>query len=261
MKGHLHSVRQRFSSAASSYEEGAAIQTRAAERLLELMPARVDRVLEIGCGTGLLTRLLLQRYPEAELDVLDLSPRMVAEARRRTGPSPRLHWYFTDATSFFSPAPYPLIVSNCALHWIYPLEAGLRRLLSLLTAEGRLVFSIMLEGTLAELREARLLAAPDKPPALRLPTLAEVRSGVESAGGQVEVLREETLREEHPSAEEFLRRLHDMGLTGGGVSRADRPLNRGELARVRAEYARRCGTTPPAVHADYRAAFLVARRT
>ncbi len=46
----------------------------------------VVRVLDVGCGTGGLARLLAQRYPRAEVVASDFSRTMVRTAQRRTSP-------------------------------------------------------------------------------------------------------------------------------------------------------------------------------
>lgn len=257
MNPHRDSVRSRFNAAAASYESGASVQAIVADRLMDLLPAAgsVHRILDVGCGTGLLTRRLAARFPEASVEALDQAPRMIEAARRH---APGVSWHAADLLHFDSGARYDLIASNCSLHWIEPLEAGLRRLRGLLAPEGRLVFSIMLDGTLGELREARLVAAPAKPPLGRLPTATDVRAALAGAGWDILRLREEELEEHHPSARDFLRHIHDTGLTGGTVSRAAVALTRNELARLIFEYDRRHQDGSPGVKATYEVAYVSA---
>ena len=58
--------------------------------LLELLPARLNRVLDIGCGDGRLLALLLAAHPESQGLALDFSPPMLSAARRRFGDDPRV---------------------------------------------------------------------------------------------------------------------------------------------------------------------------
>ena len=48
---------------------------------VEAVPFEPKRVLELGIGTGVTTRALLERFPEAEVTGLDSTPEMVFRAR------------------------------------------------------------------------------------------------------------------------------------------------------------------------------------
>jgi ubiquinone/menaquinone biosynthesis C-methylase UbiE len=61
-------------------------RTWALEAGLEAVPAPPRRVLDLGTGTGDAALAIARRWPEAEVLGLDLSKRMVAEARRKTPP-------------------------------------------------------------------------------------------------------------------------------------------------------------------------------
>jgi ubiquinone/menaquinone biosynthesis C-methylase UbiE len=58
----------------------------ALELALEGVPAP-RRVLDLGTGTGVVALALGKRYPEAEVVGIDLSPGMIAEARRKVPPA------------------------------------------------------------------------------------------------------------------------------------------------------------------------------
>ena len=65
-----------FGARAGSYELHADLQRGVAERLARLLPPLdAPRVLELGCGTGLLSRHLIERYPmEASCSPTSLRP-------------------------------------------------------------------------------------------------------------------------------------------------------------------------------------------
>jgi len=72
------------------------------------------RVLDFGCGAGVIALALQQRFPEAELDLVD-SDALAVEASRRNLPGARVH--LGDAWSALSgSARFDLIVSNPPLH-------------------------------------------------------------------------------------------------------------------------------------------------
>lgn len=256
------SVRARFSAAAPTYDRHVGAQARAADALMALVPRglRPARILEIGCGTGLLTGRLLERFPDAGIDAVDLSERMVHQARARVGDTPRARWFAADAAHFQAAERYPLVVSNASLHWMTPLRDGFTHLLRLLDDGGVMVFAVMVRGTLRELYEARLAVAPRKPPLGRLPTGQQVLSDLAAAGAAVSASKTEEFRVVHPDPAAFLQSLHEQGLTGGQVSRAVLPLHRGEIERLKAHYAAQYRDATGEVFASYRVLLVLASR-
>ena len=79
--------------------------------LAEVSPPR--RVLDLGTGTGVVALALADRYPEAEILGIDLSPGMIDEARRKV-PSElagRVSFEVGDASALGSPdAAFDLVV-------------------------------------------------------------------------------------------------------------------------------------------------------
>src|SRR5687768_14833960 len=58
--------------------------------VLELLPARVGRVLDLGCGDGRLLALVRLAHPEADGVALDFSPAMIQAADARFAGDPRV---------------------------------------------------------------------------------------------------------------------------------------------------------------------------
>ena len=84
---------RRFDRAAGSYAARAGFQARMAERLSALLPPGIPGegpLIEFGCGTGLLTRVLSARFPASPLLATDAATRMLAEAERGLGGSKAL---------------------------------------------------------------------------------------------------------------------------------------------------------------------------
>jgi tRNA (cmo5U34)-methyltransferase len=80
------------------------------------VPTRAFRVLELGVGTGTLTALLLEEFPHAEVTGIDLSPRMIAQARTKLRPySARVELVAGDLGQF-SEGTYDVVVSALAIH-------------------------------------------------------------------------------------------------------------------------------------------------
>ncbi len=85
----------------------ALVQWRYEAPLLERLGGRTEglRVLEVGCGRGVGTEILLRRFGAAHVTAFDLDPDMVRQARRRLAayPAARLALYVADSTHI--PAP------------------------------------------------------------------------------------------------------------------------------------------------------------
>lgn len=253
-------IAARFSAAAATYHASATIQSSVAERLSTMLAGGegADRILEIGCGTGLLTGRLCRLFPRARIDALDMAAGMVAQCRARLEGAAGLCYHVADVNKFRAEALYPLIVSSSALHWMEPMSAIMKSLAGMLAGQGRLVFALMVRGTLAELSAARRRAAPHKPPMRQLTTMSIVRAALAQAGLRIEEEREETRRQIYTSAGDLLRRLHEQGLTGGPLARSGLGLNRADLRRLTLDYDSHY-RADAGVYASYRVAYFRAR--
>jgi len=76
--------------------------------------AAPHRVVDLGCGSGLSTLALAQRYPDAEILGVDHSGEMLAAARRRL---PHAQFLQADIAQFRDPRT-DLLFANAALHWV-----------------------------------------------------------------------------------------------------------------------------------------------
>ena len=87
-----------FSAAAGSYDAAAGVQRRVAGELAQRiarLPLDQPRVLEIGCGTGFLSRELLALDPR-ELLLTDIAPTMIGRCRATLAPSTKMRFAVLD---------------------------------------------------------------------------------------------------------------------------------------------------------------------
>ncbi len=100
-------------------------RTLAEELLLEALPARVGRVLDLGTGDGRLLGLVVDQHPGAQGVGLDVSEPMLARARERLSGQGEIKWQVHDlAQPLAEEAPFDAIVSGLAIHH---LEDGRKR--------------------------------------------------------------------------------------------------------------------------------------
>ncbi len=102
------------------------------------------RVLEIACGTGVLTRRMLERLPaDGALVATDLNGAMIAHARSVVPADARLSWREADAQQLpFADATFDVVVCQFGLMFLPDRLAGLREARRVLRRGGQLLFSV-----------------------------------------------------------------------------------------------------------------------
>lgn len=120
------------------------------------------RVLEIGCGSGYGTQLLLERFEPARVDAIDLDPAMITRARRRLarfGDQVRLaQGSATDLRTTLDAADdsYDVVVDFGIVHHVPDWRAALDEVARVLRPAGKFVFEEVTAKALAT-RTYRLL--------------------------------------------------------------------------------------------------------
>jgi trans-aconitate 2-methyltransferase len=117
-------------------------RTRPARDLLArvaLDAAAVRKVVDLGCGPGNSTELLVQRFPDAQVTGTDNSEAMLASARERL---PRARFEFSDIATWQPATPPELIYANASLQWVPAHETLLPRLLDALAPGGVLAIQM-----------------------------------------------------------------------------------------------------------------------
>ena len=90
-------------------------------------------VYDLGCGTGAMTSIMAERWPDAVVTGVDDSADML---KRAAGTASNLRWLRQDIATWTAPAAADLIYSNAALHWLPDHELLLRRLTGCLAPGG-----------------------------------------------------------------------------------------------------------------------------
>jgi len=216
-------IAARFGARAESYEAHAGLQQAVAKRLASLLPDfDTPHVLELGCGTGLMSRHLVARYPQGHFVLTDAAPAMIAQCRRNlAGPADgRVSYEVMDAGEAGGRAGLDLIVTSMTLHWLTDPAAKLERLRTLLAPDGVLLYATLGPDSFVEWRS--VLATE------RLP------SGIADLPELPGVVEEEHLTPDNDSLS-FLRRMKAVGgltpregyapLPAGALRRAIRAAN------------------------------------
>jgi len=101
-------------------------------------PASAMRVVDLGCGTGELTRILHDRLGAADTLGLDRSEAMLARAE----PAPGCRFVAGDIAAFAPATSYDLVFSNAALHWLPDHPALFARLWTAVAPGGQLAVQV-----------------------------------------------------------------------------------------------------------------------
>lgn len=98
------------------------------------------RVVDLGCGPGNMTALLVDRWPGAAVEGLDSSSEMIEKAQAFAGP--RLAFRVADVADWTVPADVDVIVSNATLQWVPGHQDLLRTWAAALPTGGWLAFQV-----------------------------------------------------------------------------------------------------------------------
>jgi trans-aconitate 2-methyltransferase len=141
---------------AEAYHRLAKPQEEWARQVLERLPLHGDEaVLDAGCGSGGVTRLLIERLPQGRVIGVDGSQAMVDEARsnlRQWGD--RVDLRVGDLLELQLTEPVDAVFSNATFHWIPDHETLFRRLREAMKPGAPLVAQCGGEGNVAEFAAA-----------------------------------------------------------------------------------------------------------
>ncbi|HEV7251851.1 MAG TPA: trans-aconitate 2-methyltransferase [Mesorhizobium sp.] len=115
-------------------------RTRPARDLLAAVSdADVRTAVDLGCGPGNSTELLVRRFPDASVEGVDSSPAMIEAARARL---PDASFSLADIAAWEGEGSYDLIFANASLQWVPDHEELLPRLVSRLREGGTLAVQL-----------------------------------------------------------------------------------------------------------------------
>lgn len=190
-----------------------------AEQLIEhVNVGRGDRVLDAGCGTGIVARRAASRVGEdGAVTGLDINEDMLEVARTTAADStPKIEWREGDMTDLpFSDETFDVVLCQQVLQFVEDPGAALREMHRVLTTDGRLAVSVLRSlafntgyQQLAQALERH--AGPDAGTMMRSPfsgyTRDELHTLAEDAGFREPIVTIEISSVRYPSVTEFVRR-------------------------------------------------------
>lgn len=122
-----------------------------------------ETVLDAGCGSGRVTRLLLERLPRGRVIGVDASPSMIEQARSNLADfGDRVELHVCDLTELELDTPVDAVFSNATFHWIADHDLLFGRLRDELRPGGVLEAQCGGEGNVAEWQRAVESVAGDE---------------------------------------------------------------------------------------------------
>lgn len=230
-------VARNFSSAADSYDAWAVAQARISSALaLRLDCVEPALMVDLGCGTGLLSALLLERYPRASFVGLDLAEGMVEACRKRWGDLGRVRFAQGDAED---PACLvrgaDLVTCSCVAQWFGNPVGTLRMWGEALAPGGILACAFLLQGSFIELESAYHQALRMRFQGLRLWTAETAHDISKATGLRVLHCEEESILAGYDSARAALRSYKHIGAVFQGQP-GHRPLGPAQMRHLLACY-------------------------
>lgn len=134
-------IHNRFAKHLDTYNDNAKVQKRMAEKLISLVNNKTPvSILEIGCGTGLLTEIISSHIDFKQyiaIDIVEDCEKYIHSIDKN------IKFLACDIEDFLkeNSQKYDLIISNASLQWIDDFKGVISILKNRLNREGELVFS------------------------------------------------------------------------------------------------------------------------
>jgi trans-aconitate methyltransferase len=224
-----------------------------------------ERILDVGCGTGVLTAQIAEKQKDLTVVGMDSELAMVAQARQQF---PHLTFIQGDVRAlgrhYPHEEPYDVIFSNAALHWVPPKDVvqSVIAMSTVLKPQGRFVVELGGYGNVETIVNAIQQVLPDSQCPWYFPSISHYTSILEEHGN-LEVLqatlmdRPTLLRDEQAGVANWLRMF--------GHSFFQQLHDESELEKVLRQIQEKC--RPRLYHAqskqwvaDYRRIRVVARK-
>ncbi len=74
------------------------------------------RVLDIGAGTGLLSSMVLRKFPHAKITLIDIADKMLEQAQQRFSGNDNISYIAADYTTYQFTETYDIVLSSLSIH-------------------------------------------------------------------------------------------------------------------------------------------------
>jgi malonyl-CoA O-methyltransferase len=251
-------IQHGFGQAASYYETKAEMRLDIADRLVaSLNPWKAiipdGPIIELGCGTGFVTKGLAELYSNRPIEVTDLSASMVDHCRQKFSDASNLSFATLDAEEPSQQEPhYALAVSGLTAHWFDHPAVTLGKWLEATQAGGLLLTSFFGNESFPKWKKyCQELGLPYT--GNTLPDVEEMVVKMSVGPSQVDYY-EDTVSQQFGSALDFFSHLKKLG---AATQKEGRPLTAQELSML-IDYWDEQADGP--IQVDYHVIFLAVKK-
>lgn len=220
---------------------------RSADQELKAVPTGPLRVLEVGCGTGMLSRMFLKDFCPDRIWLNDLCPEVSSMLEDLLEPG-RTEFLPGDAETVAFPVNLDLIMSSSALQWFADLPAFLDKCSAALREGGILAFSSFGPLNMSEIAALEGISIPYQ-------TLSEL-TGLVSGKFDIIYAEESEAVLSFASPEEVLRHMKLTGVTG----LRKEPWTRSRLESFCSRYSDLFSDPDGTVRLTYHPLYVIARK-
>jgi MPBQ/MSBQ methyltransferase len=194
------------------WDTGITTQLAASERLqdklMDFIPVKSGRILDVACGMGASTRRLLNHYPAENVWAINISERQIDSTRRN---APGCHAQTMNAVELtFADAFFDNIICIEAAFHFETRRRFLEQSLRVLTPGGRLVLSDVLFTSAARLEQYPILPGPEN----FLASGEDYRNLLAEVGFREIVVEDATPQIWHAHFQYVINRIHGAFLRG-----------------------------------------------
>ena len=207
-------VADSFSKAANSYDGAAAMQRDIASQLLKHLQTadkreQVQRLLDLGCGTGFMAETFLRQNLAKEIIGADLAEGMVSFAQEHHGN--QALWMCADAEKLpFAAGSLDWVFSSFALQWCPDLQKAFSQVHRCLTFQGKFAGSMPGAGTLMELQQS-WKAVDEYTHVNEFITAEAIEEKLKNVGFKSVTIHKETIVLEYDSVKALMAELKAIG--------------------------------------------------
>lgn len=145
---YIKNIVKSFDNASCSYEQFGNIQFKSAKILTEYLIKNLKEypksILDLGCGTGYVTKLLIPSFPDSFFTLNDISSKMLSVSKKNIKGPIKIIEGNMETTNFKY---HDLVVSNLSFQWLQNLGKTIEKFNNL---SKTLAFTCLLDGTFAE---------------------------------------------------------------------------------------------------------------